>query len=64
MMNRPGAGRLAGVLEGLVVTVQHKHYGSEQLVHPLQAEEEDTELKRVQDEEDGEIMVHLWSVFL
>lgn len=36
----PGAGCLAGVLEGLMVTVQHKNYGSEQLVHPLQAEEE------------------------
>lgn len=36
----PGAGCLTGVLEGLMVTVQHKNYGSEQLVHPLQAEEE------------------------
>lgn len=36
--NWPGAGRLAGVLEGLMVTVQHKHYGSQQLVHPLQTD--------------------------
>lgn len=36
----PGAGRLAGVLEGLMVTVQHKDYGREQLVHPLWAEGE------------------------
>lgn len=36
----PGPGCLTGVLEGLMVTVQHKNYGSEQLVHPLQAEEE------------------------
>lgn len=36
----PGAGCLTGMLEGLMVTVQHKDYGSEQLVHPLWAEEE------------------------
>lgn len=36
--HRPGAGRLASVLEGLMVTVQDEHDGSQQLVHPLQAE--------------------------
>lgn len=28
------------MLEGLMVAVQHEHDGGEQLVHPLQAEEE------------------------
>ena len=41
--NWPGAGRLAGMLEGLMVTVQHKHDGSQQLVHPLQAEDTEEE---------------------
>lgn len=36
----PGPGCLAGMLEGLMVAVQHEDDGSEQLVHPLQAEEE------------------------
>jgi len=38
MRKWPGAGGLAGMLEGLIVTVQHKHDGSEQLVHPLHTE--------------------------
>lgn len=65
MGNWPGAGRLTGMLEGLMVTVQHKHYGGEQLVHPLQAEED----TKVEGEEDvkrtgeREIMAHLGSVF-
>lgn len=40
MKDGPGPGCLTGMLEGLMVTVQHKYDGSKQLVHPLQAEEE------------------------
>lgn len=51
----PGPGCLAGMLEGLMVTVQHEDDGRKQLVHPLQAEEE-VRRKR--------IMFNLWSVSL
>lgn len=33
--NQPGARCLAGMLERLMIAVQHEHNGSEQLVHPL-----------------------------
>lgn len=49
------------MLEGLMVTVQHKDDGSEQLVHPLWAEGEATG-RHVAGTRGGKKMVHLWLV--
>lgn len=61
MRGGPGAGALTGVLEGLMVTVQHKNYGSEQLVHPLRADEE-AKGRHVARTRGKKTMLDLWSV--
>lgn len=58
----PGPGCLAGMLEGLMVTVQHENDGSKQLVHPLKAEEEAEE--GVVSTRGGKKIFNLWSVSL